>query len=81
MDDNCQEEKAQTENSESSESDGCSPFFVCSTCIGFTISETPLTFTNESQLVINHEPKKYPEYTQHFYSQFCSSIWQPPKLG
>jgi hypothetical protein len=55
----------------------CSPFYVCGSCIGFTINNIPaLTF------VIHLKP------IQHNYiyipvelRQMSSSIWQPPKLG
>ena len=55
----------------------CSPFYVCGTCVGFTISNLPvLTF------VIHLKPLQHNNiYIPVELPQMSYAIWQPPKLG
>ncbi|QHS56645.1 hypothetical protein GWR56_14245 [Mucilaginibacter sp. 14171R-50] len=57
---------------------GCSPFFSCGTCAGFTVtkpvSATLLFFAARAAQV-------YTPYQQPEVKEISSSIWQPPKLG
>jgi len=55
----------------------CSPFYVCGTCVGFTISNhSPVTFVVYLR-TIQHDSVYIPVKL----SYITSSIWQPPKLS
>ncbi|WP_145859689.1 DUF6660 family protein [Pedobacter suwonensis] len=55
----------------------CSPFYVCGTCIGFTITtRTIITFAIQL-LPIQHNTAYIPVELQ----VIALSIWQPPKLS
>ncbi|WP_354432042.1 MULTISPECIES: DUF6660 family protein [unclassified Mucilaginibacter] len=57
---------------------GCSPFFSCGTCAGFTVAKTA-TITlpaNSAKLM-----QSYPAYQQPNVKDVVLAIWQPPKLG
>ncbi|WP_396788388.1 DUF6660 family protein [Mucilaginibacter phyllosphaerae] len=57
---------------------GCSPFFSCGACAGFTITKTVI-------ITLLLSPVKtgtmYPAYQQPDVKDVVLSIWQPPQLG
>ncbi|MFD0766780.1 DUF6660 family protein [Mucilaginibacter lutimaris] len=57
---------------------GCSPFFSCGTCAGFTINKTTAII-----LAVNpiKAARAYPVYRQPNVKDVVLAIWQPPKLG
>jgi hypothetical protein len=57
---------------------GCSPFFSCGTCAGFTISKTVT-----ASVLINPVKTRqiYPPYQQPNIKEISLSIWQPPQIG
>lgn len=84
-DDNCIDE-TKTEQSDKHSQDehqgcngSCSPFFTCGTCVGFTFSNTTLTF--ELSKVFFENTLLVPSYKNLFVDDFISKIWQPPKIS
>ncbi|MEB0260258.1 MULTISPECIES: DUF6660 family protein [unclassified Mucilaginibacter] len=79
-DSNCDAAVKTEKNSTSKAKDcaGCSPFFSCGTCAGFTITKTtaitlPVNPVNAIQT--------YPVYQQPNIKDVVLAIWQPPQLG
>ena len=57
---------------------GCSPFFSCGTCAGFTITKA----VSAQLLVIPAKiMQAYAPYQQPDVKEIALSIWQPPQLG
>jgi hypothetical protein len=56
---------------------GCSPFFSCGTCAGFTITKQ---ITATLTLAPIKNGATYPPYQQPDVKEVLLSIWQPPKL-
>lgn len=83
-DDNCIDETKteQTDKHSQDEHQGCgtcSPFFTCGTCVGFTFTNTSLTF--EPSKIFFKSALLIPSYENHFANDFISKIWQPPKIS
>jgi len=55
----------------------CSPFHLCSSCMGFTIPMGHQTV----QISPKDGQKNEIHYIGQFVSSFEGSIWQPPKIG
>jgi hypothetical protein len=77
--DDCDDEHVEsTSHSEKDDcSGGCSPFFTCGTCTGFTYETPVLTF----DAVITHEDKSFLDLSILLYSEYTSSFFQPPKMS
>jgi hypothetical protein len=56
---------------------GCSPFHLCNTCSGFTISPA----FHMAKPALNIKPSTPISHTRQFISAFYGNIWQPPKIG
>jgi hypothetical protein len=57
---------------------GCSPFFSCGVCVGFTVAKA----VNAQLLSIPSRTKQiYLPYQQPDVQEISLSIWQPPQLG
>ncbi|WP_317168203.1 DUF6660 family protein [Pontibacter pamirensis] len=78
--DNCASEEMMTEQADSHEkdTDACSPFYSCSTCIGFTVSDFSVAPVTP---LLSHSGHHFATYRQSFFTQFHHAIWQPPKLS
>ncbi|WP_266203326.1 DUF6660 family protein [Pontibacter kalidii] len=76
--DNCATE-VKTEQADHPEdaADACSPFYSCSSCIGFTLADT----TAETASLITPTHNLFAEFGQRHIPQFYHSIWQPPRLS
>jgi hypothetical protein len=57
---------------------GCSPFFACGSCSGFTITK-PHVHTLAAISIIIAKPATV--YNQPYTEDVTLSIWQPPQLG
>jgi hypothetical protein len=58
--------------------EGCSPFYTCGTCTGFTA----LSLVGFSTLYQNLAPNQFNNrYLPSFAEGMNSNIWQPPKLS
>jgi hypothetical protein len=57
--------------------DSCSPFTGCDCCHGFTIAL--ISFSVQSFPI--YSDLKTSSYHEDSFSEFFSSIWQPPKIG
>ena len=82
MEDKCIDVIHQTTNSQEEDRDGCgmeccSPFSKCNTCTGFVITSFYALTTNSAQ----QPEKKLSVITASAFSDFLSSIWQPPKVN
>ncbi|MBF8962159.1 hypothetical protein I0P70_02780 [Pontibacter sp. FD36] len=76
--DNCATEvKTEKTDSNEDEADVCSPFYSCSSCIGFTLT----CFTAEPVSLSTPSHNLFTEYRQEFFHKYYHSIWQPPKLS
>jgi len=53
----------------------CSPFFACGNCAGFSIDQQEFQTTTVNII----GKKSYPEIYSAFFSNYTSSVWQPPK--
>jgi len=75
------EQKDQKENKSAEKEDGCckdcSPFYVCGTCVGFTISSYSLLAFTAYLKPIQHGSI----FLTAEIIQTTSTIWQPPKLS
>jgi hypothetical protein len=56
---------------------GCSPFFSCGTCVGFTISKQNVC---NMLLVLRNAVTPFTPYHQPNLKQVVLAIWQPPQL-
>jgi hypothetical protein len=57
---------------------GCSPFFSCGTCAGFTVAKA----ASAQLLVIPAKTRQtYAPYQQPDVKEISQAIWQPPQLG
>jgi hypothetical protein len=67
------------DNSKQADKDckGCSPFFSCRTCTGFTITKQ---FIATLTLAPIKTGVTYPPYHQPNAKEISLSIWQPPQL-
>lgn len=80
VNDNCTNEEVTAGQRDSHKKDVelCSPFYSCSSCIGFTWThhhvEEPATLL--SQGIIH-----FAEYKQSSFIPYHHAIWQPPKVG
>ncbi|WP_139307907.1 DUF6660 family protein [Pontibacter flavimaris] len=76
--DNCATEVStgQTDRHED-EANACSPFYSCSSCIGFTLAAT----TMEAASLISPKHSLFAEFRQGHVPQFYHTIWQPPRLS
>lgn len=55
----------------------CSPFYVCGTCVGFTVANfSPFTF-----IIYLRTAQHNSVYLPVELAQMTFSIWQPPKLS
>ncbi|WP_367615749.1 DUF6660 family protein [Pontibacter vulgaris] len=77
--DGCASDDAKTEQSENhkEDSDICSPFYSCSTCIGFTFSD----YSVEPATFFQHKTIHFADYRQSMFPPFYNSFWQPPRLS
>jgi hypothetical protein len=65
-------------DSKSKDCAGCSPFFSCGTCAGFTVTKA----VSAQLLVFPAKSKQaYAPYQQPDVKKIALSIWQPPQLG
>ncbi|RYU91433.1 hypothetical protein EWM62_05690 [Mucilaginibacter terrigena] len=65
-------------NNKAKDCAGCSPFFSCGTCAGFTVTQT-IT----ANLLISPAKTRptFTPYHQPDVKEITLSIWQPPQLG
>lgn len=71
--DNCMQDSDQDECT-----DCCSPFLHCATCSGFP----PYRLVNSLEVIpTNLIEKKTFIYTDGFFSEYSSKIWQPSQLS
>jgi hypothetical protein len=57
---------------------GCSPFFACGSCSGFTVTRA----LNYALLLLPGKPVKHTNtYRQPYMEDVALAIWQPPQLG
>lgn len=78
--DNCNNDfktEQSDKHKETTDCNACSPFFSCGSCTGFTFQLSRYSLTP----VVLLSQGNFPVFEQHFYSQFCLNIWQPPKLS
>jgi hypothetical protein len=57
--------------------DSCSPFLSCGSCHGFVVFYDT---QDSGSFSIGSEAKTFQEQKFH-YSEYTSSIWQPPQFG
>ncbi|WP_394333085.1 DUF6660 family protein [Pontibacter chinhatensis] len=75
--DNCATEvKTEQADSHEDEADVCSPFYSCSSCLGFTLTD----FTAKPASPSTPSHSLFAEFRQGFFPQYYHSIWQPPRL-
>jgi hypothetical protein len=57
---------------------GCSPFFACGSCSGFTVSKA----VDHALFVMPQVPVKHTiAYRQPYTEDVARAIWQPPQLS
>nr|WP_294946244.1 DUF6660 family protein [uncultured Mucilaginibacter sp.] len=57
---------------------GCSPFFACGTCAGFTLANRVISMEHTTaEIVVEHNSA----YKQPALKPVTLSIWQPPQLS
>jgi len=73
--DNCGDEQVEQQHSGKPETP-CSPFVHCTCSAGICIAPViTLEYVAVPVIIKNHT-----HYHQSFTSNYCSSIWQPPKI-
>jgi hypothetical protein len=71
-------ETASKKQQKEKDCEGCSPFFSCGTCAGFTLAK-PVMITERIATEISVEHNS--AYKQPALRPVMLSIWQPPQLG
>ncbi|WP_256959426.1 hypothetical protein [Sphingobacterium sp. JB170] len=67
----------QEQNDDDCSTECCSPFFSCTTCIGFVLTSFHFAIALSSK----QPEKKLGKTTANPISNFPSSVWHPPKLA
>jgi|APDOM4702015159_1054818.scaffolds.fasta_scaffold123039_1 hypothetical protein len=71
------EQGQNTNGNHQNNTDNCSPFWPCSTCITPVISQAYTLQFN----YFSYSQKHFAEYKSDHISNLSSAIWQPPKIG
>ena len=76
----CNDELQENQTTDKHEHDddckNCSPFAVCSNCVGFTVLINAFRIERPQQMI----EQTFTVYTQSYLPPYISSFWQPPKV-
>lgn len=75
----CVDQSAQDQHKHTTDNENCSPFCTC-TCCGSQVYTYP-SFNYFDNKFYTQSNKVTEIYQFSFPSDFCSNIWQPPKIG
>jgi hypothetical protein len=80
-DDDCQDELTATSHQDHRNADddggGCSPFFACTGCPGFTLMEKPITLPAPAE----YHPQYFIADFDYISSTYTTTPWQPPRTA